>query len=292
MKKTIIYSLVCSIPFMAACTKDFDFTENVKEIFTRSNSADAVIEMSYEVETTTRYLEDNGVLYSDLDIASMTPNRDKQSVTMKVFKNGGVYMEMEKMRFSDPIAIPHQTLPDPTPQVHRVVVSNNTTTIYDQTGKSLASIPIEVPNQIGLVQKITDAGSKFPKEMINQAIATMQGQQFAANLEEFIANSAQNGIIIVNENLENVTLRIPISQVDPQDTNDAVLVIDKRNNRLLACRIYDRDKVQLTTLFGYGPPERPYLNAIKQMAMEQLPSGGEVIAETITRIENLKFKVN
>lgn len=276
---------------MGACTKEPDFTAYIKAVFTPSASAE-IIELSFEAEATTRFMEDRNVSYSHLDMASMTPNREKQSVLMKIYEKGDVYLEIEKMKEDDPIFIPHKTLPDDASVIHKMVINNNLISFFDKSGNLMSSSPVEMPNQSEMVRMVKEAGAKHSPELINQTIATMQGQQFAGNLEEFIKNAHTNGARIVEQSDRYVTLRTPLSQIDPGLTQESVLLIDRQLNRIVGTRIYDKDKLLMTTLFGYGPPEKPYLTAIKQVAIEQLPSGQEVTAETITRIKNLKFKIN
>ncbi|MCK4664108.1 MAG: hypothetical protein KAT68_14670 [Bacteroidales bacterium] len=121
----------------------------------------------------------------------------------------------------------------------------------------------------------------------------MQGQRFIGSLEEFISNAEKDGAQIINQDERFMTMRMTLNQIDARITEEVVLLIDKKMNRLAGTRIYNsKDELLLSTLFGYGPPENPFLTAIKQESKELLPSGKEVAVESYTRIENINFKIN
>lgn len=290
IKGKILFGILC-ILLGVSCTKDPQ-----PDSVNRSKDQSAVIdflEMSYEVEATTRYIYNINDDFSDLDIASMIPTRTKSAVKMIVNTRGELSMEIDDIPVEQPVEILHKSLPDDSPKIKRTVISNGTATFFTDGNKVLSTATVELPNQFNLVQRISDAGKCISSEDINYVLATMQGQMFAENLEEFIQNAQRDGSQVEELDEQHVSIRIPLSRVNPNSDYETVLLMDKVNNRFLGSIIYNGlgDEV-LSTMLGYGPPSDPTLRAIRQLTRELLPSGKGVKVETITRIEKLNLKVN
>ena len=291
IQKIMKYGLMSLLLIQASCTK-----EPLQESATPSKDLSIninVLEMKYEVEATTRYLYDVAEEFSDLDIATMTPLRSKSLVSMRLDTRGDVSMEIEDVPVKQPVEIKHETLPDESPKILKTVIRGGIATFYTDGDRELSTATIEVPNQLSVVQRITESRNCISQEDINYVIATMQGQMFADKLEDFIATAQRDGSQVEKLDEQYVSIRMPLSKANPSCAYETVLLLDRLNNRFIGTTVYNESGEQiLTTMFGYGPPEEPYLRAIRQTSKEKLPSGKLVTLETVTRIENMKLKIN
>lgn len=291
MKKEMFIVLVFLISLTISCTKEnaFEHSSNSKREIAR---IDCLLELNYEVETTTLFAADKASEYSLLDLAAMAPSRERQSVKMGLLRNGEMFMEVSKMKPIDPIIVPHQFLPDNSPKVQRVLVASNLATVYDENGKVISSIPLELPNNIRLVQSLQESAMENSEQAINDAIASMQGVGMNGLLNDYWGNLNKEGLSVIDDDGQHITISASLSSIDTRTNQEAVVIIDKMNKRLVACRIYNKDEVLITTLMGYGPPKKPYLAAIKQISHMPLPSGRNVRVETLMKIDGIKIVSN
>lgn len=287
-KKTLIAMMIAVFFFgLFSCNKEID---SIEETSTK-NFMNAVVELKYVFSTTTLFKKEKSEVYTEYDYGLMNPDRLFQRVHMQIFETGDVYLEYENLDDKSPIVIPHTNLPDPTPKVHKTVLSNNMARMYNKAGKIIGEYPIEIPNQIEMVRSLYKSAETYSEKTLNYAIATMQGHLFIKELDKYLFDAAKNGIEILYQDDSYVTLRESI-KIKGNETKDAVLIIDKVNNRLSACRVYEKDEVLLTTIYGYGSPKNPQLTSIKQIENVKLPSGSKVISEKITQIHKVDLKVN
>ncbi|MCK4664109.1 MAG: hypothetical protein KAT68_14675 [Bacteroidales bacterium] len=90
--------LIGLLTFITSCEKEQESFSN-KESSTKKSAyknGGGIMELSYEIETTTRFLTEHKN-YSNLDIACMTPQNDKQKVNLILFKTGQISMIIEKV---------------------------------------------------------------------------------------------------------------------------------------------------------------------------------------------------
>jgi hypothetical protein len=254
---------------------------------------EGILELSYVIETVTRFITEQKN-FSNLDLASMVPKKEKKKINLTLFENGQVSMIIESRAISNPIKIPHKTLPNDMPEVYKTVIENNTVSFYDKTGNLLSANPMEMPDHSETVSSLLElSDSCYSPESVGRVVARLQGSQFTNDLNEFVADAKQKGAVIMDEDEQFMTIRMSLGQIEPGVTDDVVLLIDKDENRTAGTRIYNsKGELLLSTLFGYGPPEKPFLTAIKQQTKEKLPSGEEIVVESYSKIDNLKFKIN
>lgn len=252
-----------------------------------------IMELSYVIETSTQYISEKEK-FSDIDIAIMTPKNNKEKISIKLFENGQIAMTIEKLTPQKEIKIPHKTGSDNSNQLYKTIIENNRASFYSKSGELLNSINMELPDHSETANRLLELkDSCYSEEKLNQAIAKLQGGRFTENLENYVKNAQNNGAQIMEENERLITIRLSAGQLEPGLTDEIVVLIDKKLNRAGGTRIYNESGELLSnTLFGYGPPEKPFLTAIKQQVKETLPSGNDVTVESLSKIDNIKFKLN
>ena len=278
---------VSSLLINFSCNKEM---ESLEDISTRSLEM-AALEMQYELTSTSVYSQQKGAKYTDLEVALMTPARTKQKVVIRVMENGDMYMEMENMKDENEIRINHLTPPDPTPVIHKTVFWKNTATAFDRSGKILGEYNIEVPHQADLISKVKQEGMNYKPEQLSNAMLGLQGDLFVKDLDDLIKNSSKYGITVSYIDKNTIGLRKKVSSPCKREL-EGVLIIDQNMKRLLATRLYNNDEILVTSVYGYSNDKLPYLTSVKKMQREVLPSGKEIILETLTRIENIELKIN
>jgi len=257
-----------------------------------TKSGDEILELNYVIETRTCFITENKS-YSELDIASMIPRSSKQKVNLKLFVDGQISMIIEEMQVNNPIKIPHKTLPDDTPKVNKTVIENNVANFYSKSGVLLGTNQISLPVHAETVNKLLELEDNCTQEAMDKAVAKLQGSRFLSSLDDFISDARRNGARVMQEDEQFMTLRMSLNQIEPGITDEVVVLIDKIESRIAGTQIYNvKGELLMSTFFGYGPPEKPYLTAIKQQAKETLPSGAEIIVESYSKIDNIKFKLN
>lgn len=286
------FLLLVSISLInTGCEDDFEAnnTLNTQGLEKKSNP---LLSVNYTVTSTIDY-DMPPYNLTEFEMSYLNPSSEKNKVSFELFEDGTTNMIIEKQHFNKEIKIPNHILPDDRPEIVKTVISGNTMTIFDSTGKLRGSQNIPIPNQMELVKKIKEVGKNYTAKEINQTIATMQGTQFISNLNDFIANAGANNVQIIEQGDNFVTLRMPLSNVDSNLDQDCVLLIDKSKNRLVGNRIYSSDnKLLQTTYFGYNTGAVQSINAVKTIAKITLPSGFEIDQINLDKIENFKFNLN
>lgn len=275
---------------LGACSKDLEHKVN-NQFIKKDGLRSPVISLNYKVETTS-YYKVNGKDYDPLDLATMAPNKDKHLVVMKIFEKGDVYMEIERLEVDRPIDIPHQTLPSDIPAIHKTIIDGNVAQNFSKSGSLLSTSTVEIPNQSKLVSYIKEVGQCYSSEILNHALTNLYSINLGESIDDFLANAMADGYTVTNIGENYFTVRIPLSLVDPNLTQEAVLLFESKTNRIVGTRLYDNEVLVSTTLFGYGPPENPGLKAIKQTSIDKLPSGMLVELEIISKFEDVKITIN
>ncbi|MDP2423295.1 MAG: hypothetical protein U1C46_09250 [Bacteroidales bacterium] len=294
MKNKLLFSLITfTTLFIMSCKQDLNDLSN------ETNNASnvklvglGIMEISYDMKTIRDYETDFSIL-SELDLSSVNPSEEKQHVEMVLLESGQLNLTITELNFDKKINIPHEILPDDSPKIMKTEIIGNTANFYDINGKLLGSENIPIPNHRETVDKIKEIGNKFSAEDINKTIATMQGYQFIDNLEEFIRNAPANGVQVLEQGENYVSLRMSFNKIDPRIQGASVLLIDKSINKMVGTRIYDaQDNLVQSVFFGYNKGDVQSLSAIRIEQQTHLPSGSEVKMISISQIENLKFNLN
>lgn len=290
--KTKIGLLAITILVITSCIKNLNELAEQEANSKVQKVGKALMEISFSMKTTKDFEVPSANL-SDLDQSTLNPSSEKQKVKMQLFENGQLNITIEEMDFKEKIKIAHKTLLDDSPRIVKTEIIGNTVNFYDGKEKLMNTTKIDIPNHLETVKKIKELGSKFSEADIDSTIATMQGYQFVDNLEKFVRDAPANGIQVLEQGNNYVTLRMPLKNDDSRIKEEAVLLIDKRMNKLVGSRMYGANNELLqSTLFGYNKGKIQSLSAIKVEQKMRLPSGKEVNMVINTKIEDLKFSLN
>jgi len=296
MTKLLIFCLVSGMAIYLGCSKDEAITAKKggtdRPLFL-SIFNDELFGMSYEVETFTR-IKPLGEISSKLDKLTAQPIVGRHRVSMSVSESGEVNLEIENMTPGLNLQIPDNTLPSNLPAPHKTVIEDGRLTLFAENGTELYSTPVD-PLQMGHMESlVSTVRAGHTAEAINQAVAGMQSGMYRANLDDMIANPATYGVPVTELNSTVTSITMPSAATGiPGFEGEAVLLVDRARNLLLASKLYGKDgETQMCMMFGYGAGEVPTINAIRQEVLETLPSGAQAIMEMVSTIENLQFAIN
>lgn len=298
-KKEFFYFIIAILFFSNCSNNEFDLIDKNKVITDKmltpnitKSMLSGILQTSYEITTWTVYDMQEEKL-SDLDMAYLNPKSEKQKITMSLSKDGDMSLTIVELDFKNKIKIQNRTQPSDIPEITRTEVLGNTAHFYDKNGKLINSEHIEMPKQMEMVEKINKMGSKFSAKDLNEAMAKMQGQFFEDNINEFIEDAIKKGAQVLKQEDHYIALRISMKQIDPRIKEEAVLLINRKINKLVGSRIYDaNNELVQKTYYGYSKGKAQLLNAIKTEEKMTLPSGKTVNMISYLKIDNLKFNLN
>lgn len=297
MPKLLIFCLVSGIAFYLGCSKDDALTSEkgwTDSPLFLSIFNDELFRMSYEVETFT-HVKPLGGTSSRLDKLTAQPIVGKHRVSMSVDGSGKVSLEIENMTPGLDLQVPDIALPSNLPAPHRTVIEDGKLTLYAQGGTELYSTPVET-FQMGHMKSLIEAvRAGHTADAINQAVAGMKSGMYRASLDDMLASPAAYGVTVndLDGTVSSITMPATATGI-PGFEGEAVLLVDRERNLLLASKLYGKDGgEQMCMMFGYeGDGKAPTIKRIRQEVLETLPSGTQVTMEMVSTIENLQFTIN
>jgi len=286
--------LLFSVLFLTNCNQDFEeIPDDISKIAEKiaEKSGKSLIEISYEMISFRDFTSPSKNL-TKLDLATINPSSDKHLVKMELYESGQLNITIDEvLDFKEKVKIRHKTLPNDIPPIVKTVITGNSVTFYDKSGNVLGKDNIDIPNQLETVKIIKSMGKEPSLKDLKQAVSTIQGYQLGANLETYIAKASQNGVKVMEQGEDFVTLRTSFKDIDARIEEEAVLLINKKIEKLVGSRIYNSENELLqSTLYGYTKDKM--LNAIKVEQEILLPSGKKIIMEINTKIDNLSYNLN
>ncbi len=287
----ILIGFIIILITVLSCKKEIEGSSNYENNYLKNN--EIFMEMSYKI-TTQRTFKNVPDDITDLDFSTLNPRNDKYSVQFLLHNDGTPEFHIKKMEFSQQINIKHNVVKGDFPEVWKIDILGSTINNYDKAGNLLytGSVPF-IGNMKDKVEKLKEVGKKYSKEVINQVISSLQGQQLVDNLNEFIAHAQQSGLQVTEYDNNVVSIRMTETNLHPNKIFYKVILIDKNRNKLVGTRIYDSNNVLInSTLFAYNHGKYQSLKAIRTVQKFQLPSGTMVDMITLSKIEDFKFKLN
>ncbi|MFN3802837.1 hypothetical protein, partial [Belliella pelovolcani] len=153
-----------------------------------------------------------------------------------------------------------------------------------------------------LVFEIKELKKKNSKDKILKVVNKFQSYLFRDNLLEFVEElrNKNNPIVrqlnefqLLEENETFITLRVDLNEFQEGITGSSVLLINKKDNRLVADRVYDEfGEIVKTTFYGYSKGEIESLDAIRNEEPMKIDDGSEIIKVSLSKITNLNFSIN
>lgn len=290
-KLILLFAVVCAAIYYG-CSKDESLVEAPKALFL-SVFGDELINISYEMESFTRMhpLGEQGHI---LDKISSNPTLSKHKVQMSVSETGEVNFEIEMMTPEMNLPISHATLPDNLPKPHRTVVEDGTLTVYAEGDSEIYTGPTEPLRMEHLATLVKEQRDSLTKEVVNNAILGMHSEANRANLDAMLADPAGHGVIVtaLDSTVSSINMPSNVAGITGFE-GEAVLLVDRTRNLLLASKLYDKNgKTLMCMMYGYDEGEVPTLRIIRQEVMSKLPTGEQAMMEIVSKIQNLNITIN
>lgn len=283
-----------SITVFTACKKDYleEASENSEALSSRKSNS--VMDISYDMVTTINYTASVMEL-DNLDLATVTPQNEKQHIELSIDNSGVVNMTITDLDFKKKYVVPSHIPQGDYPIVVKTIISGNTLTTYDKNNKKISSTSINMPNRMDIVEKVMQLGEKYSYDDINTAIATMQGINYIDNLEEFIANAGQNNVQVARDANNLLTLSMPMNTVDKNAKPNyrLVVLVDESRNRMVGSRIYDeKNNAIQTTYLAFSKGKNEHIKAVRTIQNIALPSGKKTKLISTSEITDFKLILN
>lgn len=263
-------------------------------ILTQALQADATLaDVTYEVETTTRYLYE-GELDNEQDLISVAPNINKERVRLVLSSREQASWVIESLTPSQNMVIAHEQLPNPLSEAKKMVFSKNELQLFDASGNFLGAYPMEMPDMGGIVTEILKAKDRYGASAINEAIISMQMREFSHALKDILAHPSNYEAEITGLGRDIVSITIPVDQGSTlAHEKEAVLLVDTLRNMLLGSRLYAQNGQPVSNmLVSYSElDEEPRITGFLQQNEVTLPSGITAIMETYTSISNVQITI-
>lgn len=286
----LAFSLIL-IAFIFSCNKEFNETKDPNSSNTKRVTGEGIMNISYDIKTNI-YYDVNRENLNNLDLASINPSEEKQHIDMTLFKDGSVEMTLMKLDFDKTINIPNHVRPSDLPEIAKTHIKGNNIIYYDKNGKELSASTIKSSDMSQTVKKIEELQNNYSQDEINEVIATLQGNRYVDNLEDYISHAKENNFVIMEQGDDFVTIRSTMENQPSGMNLQNVLLIDRKNNRLMGNRIYDNNKLIQSTYFRYSKGKQQHIIDVRNEMITSLPSGQEITMQSISKIDNFKFSIN
>jgi len=286
------FGVLALIALITGCNTDEAlFRKDASPLGVKSKGMETLLEISYEKTTYVDYEYDFESM-TELDLAHINPSEDKQRIEMVLLADGTVNMTIEQMKFERNIKIPHQTLPNDMPGVHKTVVMGNTVSLYDINGNLIGVQQMEMPKKIELAEQVKKMGAQYSDEEIAQVLSGMHGSHFEQNFEKMIAEAKAKGQL-TEHGEQYVSIRVNFSDIKPGAKGAGVMLVNKDSKKKVASITYnEKDEAIHRMYYGYEKEGTPIQSATRSELLVKVPSNNEVWKVTSSKIENFKFKIN
>lgn len=261
------------------------------DVVASMRSANPILRMSYDSEVSTHFTVE-GDLTNTMDIAAQTPTIVKSNIVLEVSSNGEVSIQMTKKTPSQTVEIPHLTLPSNSPEPHKTIIGGGKIQVFDEEDALIYSEDYSLPNAEDLVTLLQSLGEDYTSTVINDMLSQGQSNLFTSDLQTYLQQAVSNGVTVNHINNDFVALSRPLEPSN-QDSDVAVSLVDKTNNRVVENRLYDAGDTWLSSIqFRYQEGETPTLKATLERTKTVLPSGLEATMQVYSTFENLSYEIN
>ena len=255
-----------------SCNKETLFTT---EQPVNKNGVSCAVSMEYEVETVTILRPENPsdlANLSDFDKIEANPKVTRDKVSICLTDNGEFSINLIVKAPLNPYNIPHETLPDDSPELYETNIEEDITRSYDKQGNILDE----------------DATDSEIVESYNQLIDILNQM---ANydplvMQTFIENARADGSLFLETNEGIIGVQIN------ENSKIIELIIDTHRLLLLGIAAYDQNNVieQRVMLDIEGNYQAPVVKAMLLQEYETSPTSSvRVIRETQMDFDNFQY---
>lgn len=287
------FNLLILIFLLSSCSKDIEEITLESNLTNEKTKNNVLMELSYDIETSQDY-EDLPKFslkeYSLLDWAEMNPTNEKQHIKMQILENGQINLTIKELELKNKIKIKHKILENDTPKIVKTVITGKVVNFYDKKGNIIGSHSIEVENQKEIAELIKTLGEKFSNEDAYETLAKIQRYQFLGNLDKYLKKPALYNVKISEQGNNIISLRMPSQNFGLKNNTEIVFLLDKKNEKIMASRIYSDNKILKSTYFGYDK-EKHFLSTIVNKVYMTLNSGKKIVKTSNTKIDNYKVNI-
>jgi hypothetical protein len=281
--------LVFSSVFYVQCAKENGITNSLDNGILASFRSNYVFRIEYDTEVTTHFMVDDDVT-EVLDMAAQTPSITKQHVIVEIDAEGNIFVELTALTPSQSLNIQHETPEGNIEQPHKTVIENGTIKMFDANNEQLYEEPMDFGNAADLINTLQQIDN--PNDVINQLMMQGQYSNFLSNLNEIINNPSAFGVTVTQVGNDLVAIQQSVNPIN-SNSDIAVSLVDKTNNRLISSNLYDAAGGWLSSmLFEYNTGSEPTLKGTLERSKQRLPSGLDAYVETYSTYENLQVDTN
>ncbi len=281
--------LVFSSVFYVQCSKEEGLPNPFDGSITASFRGDYALRLEYDTEVTTHFMVDDDVT-KVLDMAAQTPSITKQHVIIEIDTEGNIYVELTDLAPSQSLNLQHETPEGNIKKPHKTIIEEGKIKMFDAQNVQMYEEPMDFGDAAHLIDLLKQIDN--PNDVINQLMMQGQYSNFTTNLNEIINNPSAFGVTVNSIGNDLVTIQ---QAVEPTNSNSdiAISLINKTNNRLLTSELYDVGGKWLSSMiFEYHTGSNPTLKGTLERSKQQLPSGLDAYVETYSTYENLKVDTN
>lgn len=256
-----------------SCNKDNLFTTDRSSM--KKNGLVCAMSMDYEVEMVTILRPEDGndlENLSDFDKIEAEPKVFRDKVSFCLTESGEFDISVITKEPLNPYNVPHETLPDDSPEVYEMKIENETTRFYDEQGNLLN-------------ETATDAETVASYQELMSIMQQMETMD-AATINNMIETARNNGSLVLE--LDNGIVGIQSS--DGQQTVE--ILMDTNRLLVLGISIYDENNVlqKRIMLDIQGDHTAPVILSMLLQDFETSPTSNiRVIRETQMDFDNFQY---
>lgn len=256
-----------------------------------------ILDVSYDLEMKSLVKLESGVAVDSLDLVMSKPSKSNQSIDFKLYNDGDFLLEISNIIDTSENKIPHEPLPDNSPEISKIVSTSSKIDFYDKNNQLISSENISTPKLLDLVDAIDTIKSQYSVSIINQAIANMQSSSFDINLQNLLDSAAIYGYPTYDLPGDNIAIRMPVNAASTYYlgdstlvTDQSILLIDEVRNLIMGSVLYDdQGNTKSATFYKYSSDGTPYLESIHQEFMKQMHSTERIRMIRDYKISNLSI---
>lgn len=285
---------IVSFAFFACSRKAGVITDSTLPFAEQMRVLDAgtpLMQLSYELETTTRYTHSST---NTMDLVVAVPMVERQKVTMKLFDDGTTEWVIEEQTPEFPLEVQHETPRNDIPKPRKTVIAREQMLLYSFHGEFLGSSEMQMPPMTALADSIKKLGNRYSDAALAEVFSSFQGGETATQWAQLIAQAPQYGITVHELDNGIISMHIPANALGQGEGMESTHLWDRVHNLPLGNTTYDAQGRESSSIyFRYTPNGAGFRMAgFFQRAPSALPSGAQGVQETEASISNFSCTFN